>query len=363
VGGDREDNLVVFSRYCRERLRYPDPTADAEGFVAALLGHVRAGSYDVLLPLSDETTIPIVRHRDEFLPHVRMAVPPYEALRRAYDKSLLLEMASDLGIAVPRTFRPQSMADMEEIAHVVEYPCVFKLRRGAGAVGLVFPRTKDDLLRCYRNLDGTASLVYDRAEPLVQEFIPGEVHDACLLFRHGEPRAVLTQRRIRMYPPAGGIGIYNETTDHPVVRKQAITLLQRLVWHGPAMVEFRVDARDNIPKLMEVNGRYWGTLDLAIQAGIDFPYLACCIAVDGDVDPVHTYQAGMKYRWPIPYGWLFAKQQTRRWSAFWEFLRRDPHARSDLWLTDPWPHIMGLVHDQRRRRALGLLQRNCQPRG
>jgi predicted ATP-grasp superfamily ATP-dependent carboligase len=349
---DRADNQVVFSRYCRERLRYPDPTTDAAAFVSSLLGRVRTGSYDVLLPLSDETTIPIVRHREQFLPYVRMAVPDAETLRQAYDKSSLLETASQLGIGVPRTFRPRSLDDLEKIAREVEYPCVFKLRRGAGAVGLSFPQSSDELLNCYRNLDGTAGLVYDWADPLVQEFVPGDVHDACLLFRHGEPRAVLTQRRLLMYPSSGGIGIYNETTRNPAVREQAIALLRHLKWHGPAMVEFKVDARDNTPKLMEINGRYWGTLDLAIQAGVDVPYLACRLAVDGDVAPVHTYQVGMKYRWPVPYGWLYARQQRRRWPAFWKFLRHDPGVRSDLRLDDPWPHIMGLVHDQRRRRAV-----------
>jgi predicted ATP-grasp superfamily ATP-dependent carboligase len=351
VGADRADNQVLHSWYGRERLIYPDPTQDGEGFVRTLLAHVQAHPYDVLLPLSDETTLPIVQHGDAFLAHVRMAVPPYEILARAYDKSSLLELAQSLGIAIPQTFRPESLVELNEIADVIVYPCVFKLRRGAAAVGLAFPRNRDELLRCYRDLDGSASLVYDWARPLVQEFIPGEVHDVCLLFRHGEPRAALTQRRLLTYPPSGGLGIYNETTNNPVVREQAIELLRHLRWHGPAQVEFKVDARDGTPKLMEINGRFWGTLDLAIRAGVDFPYLACRLAIDGDIEPVYNYQVGLRYRWPIPYGWLYAQGQPGRWSAFWDFIRYDPRARSDIWLTDLWPHIMGVVYDHRRRRA------------
>jgi predicted ATP-grasp superfamily ATP-dependent carboligase len=153
-----------------------------------------------------------------------------------------------------------------------------------------------------------------------------------------------------MYPSSGGPGIYNETTNNPAVREQAVELLRHLGWHGPAMVEFKVDSRDGTPRLMEINGRYWGTLDLAIRAGIDFPYLACRLAMDGDVDPIHNYRVGLKYRWPIPYGWLYVREQPRRWSAFWDFIRYDPAARSDIWLSDPWPHIMGIVHDYRRGR-------------
>jgi len=39
------------------------------------------------------------------------------------------------------------------------------------------------------------------------------------------------------------------------------------------MVEFRVDARDGTAKLMEVNPRFWGSLQLSILSGADFPYL------------------------------------------------------------------------------------------
>ena len=33
------------------------------------------------------------------------------------------------------------------------------------------------------------------------------------------------------------------------------------------MIEFKWDAEDNRPKLIEVNGRFWGSLNLAIRAG------------------------------------------------------------------------------------------------
>jgi predicted ATP-grasp superfamily ATP-dependent carboligase len=110
----------------------------------------------------------------------------------------------------------------------------------------------------------------------------------------------MTQRRIRMRPRQGGIGLENETTDEPGLREAAIALLAELGWHGPASVEFKVDARDGRPRLLDINGRFWGTLGLAIRAGIDFPGLACRVAVEGDVDPVDDYAIGVRMRWPRP---------------------------------------------------------------
>lgn len=76
----------------------------------------------------------------------------------------------------------------------------------------------------------------------------------------------------------------------------AIRLLRELNWYGLAMVEFKVDPRDGVPKLMEINPKLWGSLNLAIASGVDFPALLYRLAVDGDVRPVFDYQVGVRCR-------------------------------------------------------------------
>jgi len=81
------------------------------------------------------------------------------------------------------------------------------------------------------------------------------------------------------------------------MKEFALRLLKVLNWHGVAEVEFKLDPRDSVPKFMEINGRFWGSLELAMAAGIDFPYLLYLLAVDGDVKPVLRYKVGVKRRW------------------------------------------------------------------
>jgi predicted ATP-grasp superfamily ATP-dependent carboligase len=71
-------------------------------------------------------------------------------------------------------------------------------------------------------------------------------------------------------------------------------------WRGVAMVEFRIDPRDNTPKLMEVNPRFWGSLHLSILSGVDFPHMLYKLEKEGDVSPVMDYRAGVKCRWLLP---------------------------------------------------------------
>ena len=63
------------------------------------------------------------------------------------------------------------------------------------------------------------------------------------------------------------------------------------------MVEFKRDARDGIPKLMEINGRFWGSLQLAIDAGVDFPALLIRMLDDPTVPAVPGYRTGVRSRW------------------------------------------------------------------
>ena len=144
-----------------------------------------------------------------------------------------------------------------------------------------------------------------------------------------------------MHPATGGVSILAETTDEPALLKSAVKLMEVLRWNGPADVEFKIDERDGIPKLLEVNTRFWGGLDLAIQAGVDFPHLTCELAVGRDFRVAGDYRVGLRYAWPF-YGLAYARERPNRWSALWACVRPDSRTRSDIWLRDPLPSVISL---------------------
>ena len=329
----------MLSRYCRGRVLLDLALDDPEPFIASLLRHLETNEYDALLPLSDHTTIPLSLHRDRVQQVVPIAVPPAAAIQLAADKLGTLKLAGDLGIQGPATWAPESRAELDEIAETLPYPAVFKFRGGAGSDGLRTVRDARELRAAYDALPTrTDDLLFDY-RPLIQEFIPGELVDLCVLFRHGEPRAALTQRRVHMYPRGGGSGTVNETTDAPEVRELGLKLLEALDWHGPAQVEFRMDPRDGVPKLMEINGRFWGSTDLAVQAGVDVPELTARLARDGDVESVFDYEVGLRYRWPLPFGVLALLQWPEKGQAINTFFGPGRGVLSDLTLRDPLPMV------------------------
>ena len=74
-------------------------------------------------------------------------------------------------------------------------------------------------------------------------------------------------------------------------------LLKEVNWHGVGMVEFKIEKDTGIPYFIEVNGRFWGSLQLAIDSGVDFPYLLYCIATNSNLELSNEYLIGTKSRW------------------------------------------------------------------
>lgn len=360
VGADRRWPAPRFSRFCQGAVKYPDPAIDMHAFQVRLADILEYDQFDVFLPLCDYTTVAAIRQVHQLQGLTAVAVPGEHARELSQDKLEILRLAERLGIPVPATWPVDSGAGLERVASELDYPCVLKLRRGAAAVGLKFPASPEELLAGLDDRLPFSDAVFDGTALLVQEYVPGDTHDVCALFRDGEPKALLTQRRLKMYPPNGGIGIYNETTDDPEIKELASVLLRELRWHGPAQVEFRRD-KGGTPKLIEVNPRFWGTLDLAIRAGINFPLLTCKLAADGDVDPVFEYRVGLKYRWPIPYGFRSVWRGPRRFGAMADFFLPRANVISDFRPLDPLPNAASWVLQARNSSNKWLPSLNLEP--
>jgi predicted ATP-grasp superfamily ATP-dependent carboligase len=80
------------------------------------------------------------------------------------------------------------------------------------------------------------------------------------------------------------------------LRSASQRILDAAGWNGAAMVEFRI-ATDGTPYLMEVNARLWGSLQLAIDAGVDFPWLLYQSAMSGEAPETSEYRTGVRLRW------------------------------------------------------------------
>ena len=167
--------------------------------------------------------------------------------------------------------------------------------------------------------------------------------DVCVLFNRGRPRAALAQRRVITYPPSGGVGIVNETVEDPELIELALKLLKRMNWHGVAQVEFKKD-RNGVPRLMEINPKFWGTLELSIAAGLNFPYMLYRMTMDGDIESNFSYERNLQIWWYFAHlPQIFLAYVKNRNGVSSALNTSNMRRISDLSLLDLNPHIFQLV--------------------
>lgn len=288
------------SRYTSDQLVYPPPTTDSGGVVAALLRAAREYPIDLIIPVTDEVILPLSDARERFAGVSLLALPDPSALAVVGDKFATLLLADRLGIATPRSALVTSVREACERAPTLGWPVVLKPRasrvqRQDGTVEafeVAYARDAPDLAMRMEQFEG-------RCTVLLQEYCRGEGHGVELLLHRGRPLAAFQHRRLHEVPITGGASSLRESVrlDEQLFA-QAVCLLQELEWTGLAMVEFRVGPDG--PRLMEVNGRVWGSLPLAVRSGMDFParladlYLSGPPGDGGKLDT--SYRVGVRSR-------------------------------------------------------------------
>jgi len=328
VGDQERMPLAGFSRYCRGVVRYPSPRKDPERFLAFLGSHLREERYDVVMPVEQDLFYLFSKHRKELGRFTKIPVAEFPAFETAYDKALTFKAAAAAGIPAPTTYFVESRAEVEELARRIHFPVVIKPRMGSGSRAVGYPENATELVTLWQEVHRV------QPRPLIQERIPsgGEAIGVSLLFNsHSELRACFVHRRIREFPLNGGPSTLRESVSRPEIADVAVRFLRELGWSGVAMVEFKVDPRDGVAKLIEINPKFWGSLNLAIASGVDFPALLYRMAVNGDVAPVLEYRLGIRSRF-LAGDLLHFLANKNRWRIEPPFFRfHQPRTFGDIW--------------------------------
>jgi len=342
VGESTRLATAAFSRHCHQAVVYPSPLSRPTEFIEYLYNKLSSRSYQMLLPMEDETLDLISRHHSDFSKLTYLPITSYQKLRRAGQKDKVLLLAQELGIPIPKTWFIDDLIQLNSLKKILPYPVVIKPKKGAGAVGVSYPQNPEELMAQY-------PLIHRQFPfPMIQEMIPrsGPGYGASILMhQNGRVKASFVHKRLREYPVTGGASTLRESVKGDDIRDMAVELLKALDWFGVAMVEFKLDPRDGIPKLMEINPRFWGSLSLAIAAGVNFPHLLYRMSCKKDFQTINNYQIGKKARWLLPgdiLHFLHNRRRSRLLPDFFNFW--DSNTVYDIIsLKDPLPTLARIL--------------------
>ncbi len=287
------------SRAIREFRRIRRPDLGRAEFVEQLSRFIREGGHDMVIPTDDQTLLALTEHYDDFRDMLHIACPPPGITRLVLDKASTLKIAQECGIRVPRTHLVSNSAQLFDLARSFPFPWILKPAEkeirleetktftlaNAEEVALKFPRPCEFTPRM-----------------LLQECCVGAGIGVEVLMHEKNCLTVFQHRRLKEFPYTGGVSVtaVAEGPD-PALVESSLALLRALRWEGVAMVEFKVNPDTGDAVLMEVNGRYWGTLSLPVSAGIDFPWYQWQLAHAQQPEIPRTYVIGKKWRWTVGY--------------------------------------------------------------
>ena len=291
-------SLGAASKYSRASMCYPDPATSPVAFVNEVMAIADRLSVDIIMPATDLTTMLLASQPDLYR-FAHLATPRAESYEMLTDKARLLELADKLAIPAPATRIADTAAAVMDAAHELGFPVVLKPARSRYLAGDRVLSTSVEIVRTPDCLSETLRRQrwLDDIPCLVQQFVPGHGAGVFVIYGPSGPIAWFAHRRIREKPPTGGVSVLSESAPiNPTMQSAAAKLLSATNWTGVAMVEFRI-AEDGTPYLMEVNGRFWGSLQLAIDCGIDFPWLLYRLTQNLPATEPQPYAVGRRLRW------------------------------------------------------------------
>lgn len=289
--------LAAWSRYCQGRWQLHGQTRT--DFSVLREWAIRAG-VQLVLPLTERACWLCNDEREAWeAAGITVGCGTTEMLARAFDKAYTMQLAEACGVRIPPTAFPQSLAECHAAADSIGFPCVIKPRQSNAWNGQSFwPDRGCAYANSHEELTALAESRRQGEDwPLLQGYVNGQGKGAFALCDRGRVVAWFAHERLRDTNPTGsGSCLRRAVLLDERLRAQATTLLAAMQWHGPAMVEFRDDGV-GAPYLMEVNGRFWTSLQLAIDAGVDFPRLWVEILQGQASAPIAAYRDDVTLRW------------------------------------------------------------------
>jgi len=337
VCGHQKVSLALFSKYVNRKFIINEPHKNEAGFIEDLVKILSDDKYHLLMPVGFKSYKACARNQELLKKYTNLIITSNGNIELASDKRRTNEFAEKVGVPVPKTFVPLSSEEVENLQ--LSFPCVVKAPFESGKNIVEYAKNREELLSkfnamCARNNFKSPDL------PIVQEYIVGGGYGFFAYYDNGVCKRSFTHHRIREYPVTGGASVCAESFRDPKLNEYGKKMLDALKWNGVAMVEFKKDNNDGIYKLMEINPKFWGSLELALSSGVEFDEMLVEKASGNDI-PVSDEFTDTTFQW-ILNGELF--HAIERPSTIPKIISTLFYSKKDLRFSDPMPHLYQLAY-------------------
>jgi predicted ATP-grasp superfamily ATP-dependent carboligase len=237
---------------------------------------------DLCMPVDMDGIYYFAEHCEQTTQLTRlMLMESSDNLRTVWDKGLLADYLQANQLSHPESIT--SRAQFDKSIAGLPFPVLIKPRLAGNGDGIVKYTDRKKLMEY---VDSRANFF---KEFIIQEFIDGEDIDCSVYCKDGRILAYTIQKAIYLnsdlFQPAEGV----EFVHHAGVIKLVEELVSALKWSGVAHIDMRICDSDGSVKVIEINPRFWGSIEGSLHVGVNFPYLACLASL-GESFPMPEFR-------------------------------------------------------------------------
>lgn len=285
-----EDAICGNSRHNQSSLSYPNPLEAPDNFLNWIEQVLTDGQYDLIIPVTERTLIPIARKFHNTPQAKKITMANLDALETVLDKARTSTLATQCDVPIPNSWDITNRSDLDKYADEFSYPIVIKPGRSISDQANRVPMTV-----CYAHsqeeLHKISNELLNHTHLVLQQYFTGIGVGIELIADQGEIRYAFQHQRLHEMPLTGGGSSYRKSVDiDEDLLEASKKLIKELNWHGVAMVEFKKNPETGKFILIEINGRFWGSLPLAVAAGADFPHMLYQLYTTGTVGEHKDYR-------------------------------------------------------------------------
>jgi len=296
VAGVLKSPIASFSKGVQACLKYPDPLLNEALFLAWLEQHLAMKHYDLIIPVTERTLVPLSTNRHRF-GDARIAMADVDSLNQVLDKAATFKLATSLGIPVPQSIYLTDINQLDEYCGELNYPVVVKPSHSVSAEDAGYSKRNVSYAHGESDLRSQCEQCLKHSPAILQSYFQGLGTGLELIAQDGKILYPFQHVRLHEVPLTGGGSSFRVSVDiNPVLLQATEKLIRALRWTGVAMVEFKWNPGNERYCLMEINGRFWGSLPLAIAAGADFPAMLAELSLTGRLKDYPAYRPGVYCR-------------------------------------------------------------------
>ena len=318
-------------------------------FLHELIDLLKVYKYDFIIPTGTKHSNFLSKYKEDIAIFSRPLIENYNKIWQVHNKINCMLWAESIGVPVPKTFVIKKLNDLITAAKQIYFPVVIKNPDSFASEGLwTYSCGGKKLVEEYKKRIPRIVNGFEEEFPIIQEKIDGKLFDSTSFAVNGQIFGLLTQERILTAWLDGGGGLVNITNDIKDLKAYTRKIIKELAWTGPIEIDWIRDSNSGRYYLIEINPKFWGTTQLTISSGLNYPDYLMKFATNKQINEVSEYKTGLMYRWIMDELFTIltmSQNRQRLFAELKEFIRRFSYrpVETDLWISDIKPSFKKII--------------------